>query len=200
MIVFHDPGDDLERRAASWGHQLPDHGLVAVSLFAAALAATESQARESVADDVAARAYAERRHLIGDRIVHWAVPWLSARGREELERDAAEAAASEILAVGERLRPAPSLTEGEGLYPPGEDSYGPVDFEVPLEELVLSLWSGAASIDGSDADPADAGRYDDAGAHWRDLAAAHDGTRRFWQDLATRAARTAAEIRTSRNP
>ncbi len=180
VVRFHDPGADLDRRAATWGHRLAGHHLAELARFAAALAMAEAGAWQADEPHVATRAYEDRRHLLGDRIAHWAVPWLDATG-EHAARDA-------LLELGDRLRPAPRLTGVEGTVPPGEDEYGPLEPDVPLADLLGSVWSGMV---GGAADPAG---YEQAAARWEQLAAAHPGTAALWQALARRAAATARRL------
>ncbi len=173
VVGVYDPRADLERRAGDWGYPLGAGDLADLCRFAAALAVAEAEAWQADEPHVATRAYEARRFLAGDRILHWAVP-------------ATEGAAAErLLDLGDLLRPAPALAGGEGLYPPGEDAYGPLEAEAPAG----SLWSGAVGIEPT------AEAYAEAVAGWRRLAAAHQGTGALWLALAARAERTAARLR-----
>ncbi len=215
VVRFHDPVDDLVRRGAEWGFDPGSGDLATLCRFAAGLAAAEADAWRGDAPDVALRAYEARRFLLADRILHWAVPWLDAAGRCHPEsRPAAHHARDELLALGEEHRAAPRLTGTEGVYPPGEDAYGPV--EVPtLPELWLdSLWSGTvlfqatiASLAGVadaprvlSADRIDRHRddlvslYELAAARWRRRSAEYPGSAALWLDLSARAERTAGRL------
>jgi hypothetical protein len=190
VVLFYDPAADLDSRTRRWGYQLPDHTLGSLARFAGALALAEAAARREGVADVALRAYSDRRRLLGDRIVHWAVPWLEEVGhRFPRHRAAALAASALILHVGDQLRPVPDLTGGEGLYPPGEDSYGPIEVDASGDDLTASLWSGLAPVGA--VLPGNRARYSQAVALWRRLAEEHEGTGRLWLDLASRAERTA---------
>ena len=101
VVVFHDPSDDLNRRAAAWGYRLPSVDLSALSLFAAALASNEAEAWEEGTLDLATRAYESRRFLLSDRIIHWAVPWLIAVGADDDDQGlVAVASLHQLVAVG----------------------------------------------------------------------------------------------------
>jgi len=163
VMGTYDPGSDLDRRAAEWGHRLASHDLGAIALFAAALAHTEADAWDDGTLDVATRAYEARRFLLGDRIVHWAVPWLLATGSGD---DAVF-----LLDLGDEMRVAPELSGREGLVVKGEDSLGPLSQDG-------GIWSGW--IEQSEP-PADLPGY------WTDLARRHPGTAQLWLDLAARA-------------
>ncbi|MDH4117688.1 MAG: hypothetical protein OEX04_19345 [Acidimicrobiia bacterium] len=145
---------DLERRARRWGHRFESAGLGELCLFAAGLAVAEAEAWERDDPTVATRAFEDRRFLASDRIVWWAVPWALAHQPEVAEI---------LLELGERLRLAPALTGSEGLVPPGEDAFGPVDVD-----LFGSLLSAGP---------------------WEELAERWPGTARLWTDLATRSGR-----------
>ncbi|MGB7860805.1 MAG: hypothetical protein WBM90_09935 [Acidimicrobiia bacterium] len=186
VIVFHDPSDDLNRRAREWSHQLPSHQLGALALFAASLAETEAHAWDQSALDVATRAFESRRFLFADRIVHWAVPWLVFA--KSLQPDVTTAAQGDIgflLALGDEMRVAPVLTGREGLVIEGEDSYGPLE-EVSTE----SLWAGMVVIDAANPPPPD--RFGEAARIWSEFANLHPGSAQLWLDLAHRARATVA--------
>lgn len=163
VMGTYDPGSDLDRRASEWSHRLASHDLGAVALFAAALAHTEAEAWDDGTFDVATRAYESRRFLLGNRIVHWAVPWLLAGGSGD--------DAGFLLELGDEMRVAPVLTGREGLVVKGEDSLGPL-----IQDG--GIWSGWTD---QSAPPPDLPGY------WTDLARRHPGTAQLWLDLAARA-------------
>ena len=193
VVRFHDPGRDLAARGARWGFTPATGSLAEVVRFAGGLALAESEARRDGESDVALAAFVERRRLVGDRLVHWAVPWLLAASSGE--GDGAGVAARLLLEVADALRPAPAVGGTEGLFPPGEDSYGPVEFEAPIDELLVSVWSGLAAAEPGQLPDRDADDYEAAAPAWRHLAAAYEGTARLWLDLAGRAERTARLLR-----
>lgn len=217
IVLFHDPRGDIDRRARRWGYEPSRCDLADLARFAAGLAQAEAEAWRDDRPHVATQAYADRRFLAGDRIMHWSVPWLDAVGRAfpKLGSTANETS-SILLEIGDRLRPAPGLGGSEGLVLPGSDSFGPLEVESGLEELIGSLWSGAV-ITMSDSfhargvtpegRPVDAAwlsdptsrsvmrdRYQAAAHRWDELASRHPGTAALWQDLARRAERTARRL------
>lgn len=212
VVAFSDPADDLAKRAGSWGHELPDVSLWSLASFGAGLAMAEAQAWERDEPHVSTRAYADRRFLLGDRILHWAVPWLDTAGRcYPVYRESAHKGRELLLRLGDRLRPSPDLGATEGLAPPGEDAYGPLTLDVPLGDWVRSLWSGAVILDATvrsliggsgELDLGGPGRadvamlFEVAAARWTTMAAAHPGSARLWRDLAARAEGTAARLET----
>lgn len=153
-VTGYDPIEDLNRRGRWWGHRFSTDLLSDVVAFGLALAQVEVAAWEADDPVVATRAFEDRRFLFSDRLVHWVVPLT-------FGIEAAEPVRSLMLAMGDRLRPAPLLTGDEGLHPPGEDSYGSHDLH-----LAIDLGSGE---------------------RWTALAEAHPGTARLWRDLARRA-------------
>ena len=207
VVVLFDPAADLTRRSSAWGHRLPDASVSSLASFGAGLAMAEADAWEQDAPHVATRAYAERRFLLGDRLLHWAVPWLDAVGRCYPEhRGDAHRCRDLLLVLGDRLRPAPDLGAVEGMTPPGEDSFGPVAQTASLERWLRSVWSGVVVLDATvrsmtggraELDLAGPGRTDAAmlftvaAARWSGLAASHPGSARLWCDLSARAATTA---------
>ena len=215
VVGYYVPDDDLERRARYWGYEFGERDLADLCRLGAALAKAESEAWERDEPHVATRAYADRRFLIGDRLLHWAVPWLDAAARcYPNQRAVAEPARLTLLELGDRLRPAPVLTAGtEGLFAPGEDSFGPTEPPAPLPDFLLSVWSGrvvmkttldslggtplgdrTAPIDWfSDPDMRALIRvmYEVAAPRWERMAAEHPGSARLWLDLAARSRRTA---------
>lgn len=218
VVRYYVPDDDLERRARYWGYEFGERDLADLCRLGAALAKAEAEAWERDEPHIATRAYADRRFLLGDRLLHWAVPWLEAAGRcHPPERALAEPARLTLLELGDRLRPAPVLTEGtEGLFAPGEDGYGPTEPPAPLPDFMLSVWSGRVvmkatldSVGGAEQatravptewldDPEMSGflrvMYEVAASRWERVAAEHPGSARLWLDLAERARRTAARI------
>jgi hypothetical protein len=205
-----DPSEDLIRRAGRWQHQLENGGLVGLARFAAGLAQAESDAWKTEDGVTATKAFEDRRFLLGDRIVHWAVPWSDAAGRcHHPIRQAAHGIRDHLLVIGDEMRVAPILTGDEGLHAPGEDSLGPI--AVGLPSRLGLLGSGtilfSATIDsltsGAMMNPTptpeeltprirfDLGvHYRAVAARWRRMAAEHQGTARLWRDLAARAEHT----------
>ena len=207
VVRFYDPAADLVRRATRWGHEMPDHRLGSVCRFAAGLAATEADAWESGPPDIAASAFGERRHLFADRIIHWAVPWLSAASSVD---EAAHGPLDALLGLGDLLRPAPIESGGEGVVPPGHDTFGPVPAGDLDEPFLSSLWSGAVIVRADRGEERNGGRgrrrgadragaYRDAAARWDNYADRHPGSTALWVDLAARAARTARLLERSEN-
>ena len=191
-VGFFDPADDLDRRAARWSHDLPDHRLGSLAAFAAGLAVAEADAWERDEPHIATRALEDRRFLVGDRIIHWAVPWLDAVAEERpVVRDEMLDHRTVLLEIGDRLRPAPALTEREGTVLDGHDAFGPLEPPGP----VGTVRGGLVLLDNGAADCADlAARHEAAAVRWRGLAASHPGTARLWGDLADRADATAERL------
>jgi hypothetical protein len=197
VVAFYDPMDDLERRTSDWGFALERPHLDKLARFASSLADAEGRAWADGVPDLAMRAYETRRLLLADRIAHWAVPWLDAVARWYPERgDWAVGDRDTILEIADEMRIAPALTGSEGLVVPGEDAFGPIVADVPLQHLLQSLWSGDVTFGTAAAEPQPLlrGRYAAAGQRWRALAEAHPGSARLWFDLADRADRTAATL------
>ncbi len=200
VVRFYDPTDDLHRRMAQWGYEPGDLSLSDLALFAAGLAKAEAEAWQLDNEHIATQAYAARRFLLGDRILHWAIPWL--RAVEPVEPIRALAAQLSLLGMAESHRPAPLLVDGEGLTAPGEDSLGPVEVDAPLSERLLSVWSGQVltldlrqEVERGHLPEGLADTYAAASVHWQDVAGSHPGSARLWRDLSRRAARTAEELR-----
>lgn len=199
VVIFHDPTEDLNRRASLWNHQLSGTDLGSLALFAAGLAAAEGDAWERGIGDIATRAYEDRRFLVGDRLVHWAVPWLDTVGRcYPAYGDLAHSDCRDLLQLAEEMRVAPALAGQEGLQLEGEDAYGPVEME-PGDQWLRSLWSGALILDA--AAPSEASPepdlsfiYDSSAERWKGFATQHVGSARLWLDLAARAQRTAEAL------
>lgn len=187
--------------------------LADVALFAAALATTEAEAWTAGDRVLATQAFEERRFLVGDRILPWAVPWLRALGRCFPEnRTSADETVAALLAVGEKHRSAPVLTGAEGLFLPGHDGFGPADSGRTLQQQIGSLWGGLVvfhrsleSMTGQYttsralrdewlADPVFRATvttlYEIASTRWMGLAARYPGTARNWGELAVRASET----------
>jgi hypothetical protein len=220
VVRFYQPDGDLERRAAYWGYTFEAADLADLCRMGAALARAEAEAWERDEPHIATRAYADRRFLLGDRLLHWAIPWLDAAGRcHPPERENAERALSALLGLGDHLRPAPALSDGtEGLFLPGEDSYGPTHPGIPLSSYLLSVWSGRvvmratlSSLGGRPlaertvppgwlTDPAMRElirvMYEVSAPRWARLAHEHPGSARLWLDLARRAIHTARLLAT----
>lgn len=216
VVRFFDPAPDLDMRAESWNHRFTDHDLADVARFAAGLAAAEADAWRDDQPHIATRAFADRRFLVGDRILPWAVPWLDTTGRCHPDlREVAHSDRDMMLSIGDFHRPAPDLGRGrEGMYLPGHDSLGPVAVADAPAAWASSLWSGAivmratmesmtgAGRDGPgvvDADLRDADLRDHlamlfsvTAARWRNMAEAHPGAATLWLDLATRAVATSS--------
>lgn len=153
-VTGYDPIDDLQRRGRWWSHRFESDRLADVVAFGVALAEVEVRTWREDDPVVATRAFEDRRFLFSDRLVHWVVPFT-------FIVDGAETVRRELLEMGDRLRPAPLLTGDEGMHPPGEDSFGPleVDLRVDLGEP----------------------------QRWAELADSHPGTARLWRDLGRRA-------------
>ena len=198
VVRFHDPRLDLEARAARWGFSPGTGSLVEIARFAGGLALAEAEARRNGDADIALAAFVERRHLVGDRLLHWAVPWLLAVSAGP--QDDAGTAAKTLLELADRLRPVPAAGGTEGLFPPGEDSYGPVEPPAPVDQLVRSVWSGMAAFDPGEGPERDGAEFEAVAPMWRRLAADYRGTARLWLDLADRAERTAQLVRGDGNP
>ena len=167
VMLYTDPTSDLLRRSREWSHEVKHFDLASISRFASALAMTESEAWDSGELDVATKAYEARRHLLGDRLVHWAVPYLLAAGDHQ--------AANFILDLGDEMRLAPALPGAEGLLLDGEDSFGPL-------RNTGSIWSGWVEVEHGE-------RPEDVALFWREIATWHEGTAQLWTDLAARACR-----------
>lgn len=192
VVVFYDPREDLDKRVGDWGHRLPDHDLASLAQFAAALAGTEAEGWDSGAGDIATRAYEARRFLLGDRVLHWAVPWLDAveqssakhRGHAQADRDF-------LLNLADEMRVAPAIPGREGLVAEGEDSFGPLDTNANQDAWVSSLWSGHLILGPTEDLATD---YRAAATRWRAVAVRHPGSAQIWADLADRATTTAANL------
>lgn len=217
VVRFHDPAEDLERRGERLGLPLASGSLADLAGAAAELARRESAAWAANVPDRAMRAYEERRHLFGDRIVHWAIPWLAAIGRCYPERrPVTQPHLDGLLSIGDEMRVAPSFGVGEGLHLPGEDALGPIETDADLPEFMASLWSGlvmtAATIRSMGlgetgrviaAEPLQDASvvaefsllYDVSAARWSGYAQRQPGTAALWEAMSARATRTAGVLR-----
>lgn len=188
-LTGFDPGSDLARRTRRWSYVLPNHTARALAIYAAALARAEAEAWERDDPVVATQALSDRRFLLGDRVVHWVVPWLLPIGSAS---ETARQVVVAVLAIGDHHRPAPSLISGEGVFPPGNDSIGPLNHDVDISSL-LSGWVFPGEPP-SDLAPS----YRSAERRWQELAARHPGTSQLWVDLAKRAGRSAERCESPR--
>lgn len=213
IVGLYDPKPDLDRRSRDWAYQPVSYDFSDITRFAAGLAQAEADAWVEDRGHIATRAYADRRFLLSDRLLHWSVPWLAAvsRGYRELSAKADQTMRS-LLELGDRLRLAPALAGSEGLVVPGFDSFGPLDSGTNLAKTLPSLWSGAVLsiadlaeirhavvndrtvpvswLQSSDTRKGLATLYLESARTWDDLASAHPGTAQLWRDLAHRARRT----------
>ena len=179
-VTGFEPAEDLGRRTGGWFHHLPDHGLASLARFAAGLARAEAEAWEGDDPSVATRALSDRRFLLSDRIMHWAVPWTVSFGSLDLESGPeAVAVVERLLVLGDQHRVAPALTGSEGLYPPGHDSIGPLQNDLDTTTVLCGWFFGAGVVE--------APAFDAAASLWTDLAERHPGTTRLWLDYAARA-------------
>lgn len=215
VLRFFDPASDLAHRGESWGYQFTECDLADVCRFAAGLATAEGAAWGAGERDIATRAYSDRRFLLSDRVLHWAVPWLDAVGRcYPPMREDAHSSRDRLLDLGDRHRPAPDLADGEGIYQPGHDAFGPL-VQRPITEVIGSLWSGLvilgatlASITGEELSPEDVSTddlarhrgslgtyYEVAAARWARLGRDHPGSGALWRDLSRRADVTAKRLK-----
>jgi hypothetical protein len=221
VVRFYDPRPDLARRARAWGYDLGSGDLADLARFAGALARSESDAWRDDEPHLATQALEERRLLVSDRILHWAVPYLDAVGRCYPDmREAAHQDRDHLLRLGERMRCAPALVGREGVSAPGEDSFGPVDLPTGPGDHLLSVWSGLVMLRAtleSMLGRCVSGRqveerwlaefpfrtdlatlYGVAARRWDRLAEVFPGTARLWIDLADRAHRTSRALNTSK--
>lgn len=214
VVAFFDPTDELTRRARTWSYEVTGGHLSDLARFAAALARAEADAWLADRGHIATRAYQDRRFLMGDRILHWAVPWLDAVARQYPSANVlATSTRDQLLLLGELHRPAPALSGTEGLVVPGFDGYGPLATPAPFETLMLSVWSGSVLLNGYLGDLFGAplptrqlppawdtipgarlaieATYRASAIRWDDLAERYPGTAQLWRDLANRARRSA---------
>lgn len=206
VVVFFDPIEDLERRARRWGHGLAGADLASLSEFAAGLASVEARSWSQDAPQTATQAYEARRFLVGDRLIHWAVPWLDSVGRcFPMHRLAAHDDRDRLLEIAETMRVAPATASREGLYMEGEDSFGPM--EIPASDMWFrSLWSGDLIFDttlGSMSEAATSDLtvlYEVSAGRWDGFAERYPGSAQIWLDLSERAVRTAQFAQQGRGP
>lgn len=214
VVGLYDPTEDLGRRMQAWGYPSGALDLADLARFASGLARAESEAWLADEPHIATRAYADRRFLLGDRILHWSVPWLAMVGRwHAAEADLADETRRRLLELGDLHRPAPTLSGTEGLVVPGYDGFGPLEAGVGLPHLALSVWSGhvlsisqlseirhatlierrvdARWLSEPETRQLFAAAYRDASHDWEVLAAKHSGSAQLWRDLSLRARRTA---------
>lgn len=182
-VMGFDPTTDLDRRSGAWFHRLPDHTLAALARFAAGLARAEADGWENDDRSVATRALSDRRFLLGDRIIHWAIPWVVSFGSLDLESGPeAVAIVERLLAIGDHHRVAPALAGSEGLVPPGHDSIGPLQDELDTTTALCGWFFGAGVVEAS--------AFEAAASLWDDLATRHPGTAQLWLDYGERARRS----------
>ena len=214
VVALFDPADELTRRAKTWSYQVRGDHLSDLARFSAALARAESDAWLNDRGHIATRAYQDRRFLLGDRILHWAIPWLDAVARQYPSVNTlATGTKDQLLQLGELHRPAPAVSGTEGLVVPGFDGYGPLDTPAPFEELMLSVWRGSVLLHGYLGDlfgepisgrqlprawdtvpgarTAIEATYRASATRWDELAERYQGTAQLWRDLANRARRSA---------
>jgi hypothetical protein len=188
-VTGFDPSIDLDRRARAWGHELSEGTLVEIARFSAALATAEAEAWDNDDPTIATRAVEDRRFLLGDRMLHWSVPWLVTVGSTTTEwAPEAMAAVERLLELADRYRVAPALTDLEGTVQPGHDSFGPV----PDGLVVDSIAGGWLFVD--PATQVGPEPYEAAAGLWEELAQRHPGSARLWLDLAARARSSAARL------
>ncbi len=216
VVRLFNPAEDLARRARTWNYDIKGGDLSDLARFGAALARAEGEAWASDRGHIATRAHEDRRFLLGDRILHWAIPWLDAVARQyPTSTDTANEAKRILLDLGDLHRPAPALSGTEGLVVPGFDGYGPLD-DAPFETMMLSVWGGTVLLNGYLADlfdqPVEGRRLPDgwdghpgtlpalhatfsaSALRWDELALSRQGSAQLWRDLANRARRTAAKL------
>ena len=217
VVRLFDPSDDLARRGRAWNYEIKTGTLSDLARFGAALARAEGEAWASDRGHIATRAHEDRRFLLGDRILHWAIPWLDAVSRQyPMSAHTANETKRILLILGDLHRPAPALSGTEGLVVPGFDGFGPLDENTPFETIMLSVWGGAVLLNGYLADlfdqsvggrrlpenwdsypgvlPALAATFNTAAGRWDELAVARPGSAQLWRDLANRARRTAGKL------
>jgi hypothetical protein len=196
VIGFHDPQQDLMKRTRDWGYDLPRSDLSALATFAAGLSSAEAEAWDADKPDIATRAYEARRFLLGDRIIHWAVPWLDAvRRRHPGHQETANSDRGMLLELADDARVAPSLPGREGIRVAGEDSYGPIHLDQPLDRWLASLWSGMVLLGDQKASATSlAVLYETESERWTAMATDHPGSAEIWEDLSLRATATAERL------
>lgn len=194
-VGLFDPAEDLTARAARWSHELPDHRLGSLAAFGAGLAVAEAEAWEQDEPHIATRANEDRRFLLSDRLIHWAVPWLHAvAAADDDTREIMLAHREALLELGDDHRVAPALAGTEGTVPPGHDAFGPLDPPGALGTVpagMVLLGNAAGTPTGRLAD-----LHEAAASEWRGLAWLHPGSEQLWTDLAARADATSSLLRT----
>lgn len=205
-VTGFDPMFDLARRGRRWSWS-PVGDLGGLARFAAALAQAEADAWAEGDGIVATTAYEDRRFLLTDRIAAWAIPWADVAGRCHPDvREPCHRVRDLLLDLGDRFRIAPLLTGSEGLFPPGEDSFGPIARWTPDDLMVLL--SGTVVFDATARSLGAADRhllseapredvrslFGNAAGRWRTMARNHPGSARLWVDLAARAELTEAAL------
>jgi len=201
VIRYFDPVEDLATKAERSGHELEDSSLPSLARFAADLAESEGHHWANGDADLATRAYEARRFLVGDRIIHWAVPWLDAVGRcyPDLREDA-HADRDLLLEIADEMRVAPVIPGQEGLVLDGEDAFGRIELVDDLRRWLSSLWSGHLTLQATwESLRSEGGEpalddlallYEAATSRWRGVAGKHPGSAQIWLDLSARARRT----------
>ena len=100
-----------------------------------------------------------------------------------------------LLDLSDDARVAPSLPGREGIRAPGEDSYGPINLEQPLERWLGSLWSGTVLLgDQPESATSLAVLYETESERWTAMATDHPGSAEMWEDLSHRATTTAERL------
>jgi len=201
VIRYFDPVEDLASKAERSGYQLEDASLPSLALFAAELAESEGHHWSNGDADLATRSYEARRFIVGDRIIHWAVPWLDAVGRCYPDfREEAHADRDFLLEIADEMRVEPVIPGQEGLVLQGEDAFGRTELIDDKTRWLSSLWSGHLLLkatwkslrsEGTEPTFEDlALLYEAAALRWQGVARRHDGSAQIWIDLAARARRT----------
>ena len=196
VVEVYNPAFDLQRRADKWSHKFKAGELPELLRFLAGLALIEAESWESDNPEIATQAIAERRFFFGDRVVHWAIPWLESvriwdRSRSELANDVQH----RLLELGELHRPNPELVDTEGMTAPGEDLFGPLKTPPPTSLLAgvvvldkaLSAWGSSRSSIHGDVPEGYHSWRETCAERWETLRASHEGTGALWRDLSARA-------------
>ena len=202
VIRYFDPIEDLAEKARRSGYQLEDPSLPSLAGFAGDLADSEGRHWRDGDADLATRAYEARRFLVGDRIIHWAVPWLDAVGRcYPGFREDAHGDRDFLLEVADEMRVEPLLPGREGLVVEGEDTFGRIQLVDGLSQWLRSLWSGHLMLEATRASLRSEGTdpslqtlallYEVSASRWLGVAERHSGSAQIWTDLAARAQGTA---------
>ena len=185
-VAGFDPAQDLHRRARRWSHSFPRPTLAALLEFGAALCIAEAEAWDTDDGVTATKALEDRRFLLGDRVLHWGVPWLVTVGSTDTSwAPEAMAAVEGLLDLGDAHRVAPALPALEGMVPPGHDSLGPLPQGVVVQHI------GGGWLFQNPQTQVGAEPYEAAAALWEQMAEGHSGSEQLWRDLAARARRSA---------